>query len=241
MALVGGAVCSLAIRSIRVLHSSRPAGDQCILAIVHGVGICVSKAEIEAMIHLPTDGDRRSVVDARRLAFEDINGTELWDRPHKRVNTRWKGAGEGGRKLPGSKSLNRSVAQQVNAGSIVQRVLHSSGRRKVNVSRADQVLTMHEGIGEIGNNSAGNLTFQAHADLVNLRRAKVVGESRNIGFRELHQGLRNGAGTCQQSAGHQGIRILGTNLLTVVVCLIEKNRVGREPVIRLNYRIVDLR
>lgn len=135
LALVGDAGAALGTGRIRILNRRRAAGDECILAIVDGVGISVAKAEVKAVGHLATDGNGSAAIDAGGFALIDVDGAELRNGAGEGINARGKWTGEAGAELPGGESLHGSVAEQVYAGGIEDRILDISWRREIRRGR----------------------------------------------------------------------------------------------------------
>ena len=85
------------------------------------------------------------------------------------------------------------------------------------------------------------VALQAQAGLVDFRRAEIVRERGDIRLHELLQVRGCLAGRRRGRAVHDGIGVLGEDLVVVVVGVIEEEVVSGKSVLTLNRRIVDLR
>src|SRR5208337_5675549 len=94
MPLVGHAGSPLRVGLVGILHRGGLAGDEGVLAVVHGAGIRVGEAQISSVRHAPVDGERGSVVEARSRALKFVNRSQLRDGTSERINAGWPGTVE---------------------------------------------------------------------------------------------------------------------------------------------------
>ena len=62
--LVGDARSALGVRIVGVLDGRGLAGDECVLAVVNGMGKGIGKTEISSVGNAAIDGERASVIEA---------------------------------------------------------------------------------------------------------------------------------------------------------------------------------
>src|ERR1700739_2214004 len=86
LALIGRAGSALGAGVIGILNRGRLTSDQGILAVINGLGISISKAQVTSARDPAIDGKGCAVVVAGRGALEFVDGSELRDRPSERVD-----------------------------------------------------------------------------------------------------------------------------------------------------------
>src|SRR5262249_24636818 len=145
----------------------------------------------------------------------DINRAQLRNGPRQVIDARRKRASQSLSELPSRKRLYGSIAKNVRAGGIENRILHSGRQRQIYIASAYQVLSMHVRVGDIGNNAVCNLALDRQAGLMYLRSSKISRERGNVAADKSLKIGRSCAGTGQRRAIDQRQRILREDLLGV--------------------------
>jgi hypothetical protein len=123
LTLIGDAGSAFGSGGVGVLHGGWTAGNECILAIVDGVGEGVSHTEVEASAHAAVQREGHAVIGARGFAVEIVDRTELWERACDRIDAWRIRAGHGAGDLPGRERWHGVIsAKEVGAGFVVDRI-----------------------------------------------------------------------------------------------------------------------
>lgn len=146
------------------------------------------------------------------------------------------------RVLPGGEGINGVVTVLKNgAGGIEDGIGESDRLWKVDVERADEMFAVDVEIGDGDGSVVGDFAFESKAGLLHARGDEVGGKGGNVVGDAFGESCWETAGGCGDRATHERIRVVGEDLMVVVVGVVEKDLSVGDAIFGGDGGVVNLR